>query len=245
MDGRVCAYAGSHDGRYWIELVGVGTFEFEAFEPAVTVEAAPSATQSQVEKGYLNSILPFILQLRGCEVLHASAVRGPRGVVGFCAPSETGKTTLAYGLHQRGYPAWTDDVLAFEQNGDGITALPVPFRLFLRASAEEYFAAGGLYSAWEKTPQPLAALCMVKRLPAASGGAHVIRRLPVGEAFALALAHGYAFSLEDAARKRLMLEGYLALVAATPVYEIALAPGFDRFPALLDLVERTILAPPD
>jgi hypothetical protein len=42
-----------------------------------------------------------------------------------------------------------------------------------------------------------------------------------------------------------MIGRYLELTARVPVFAIDFAPGFDVFPAVLDGIERAVLAAPD
>jgi hypothetical protein len=48
------------------------------------------------------------------------------------------------------------------------------------------------------------------------------------------LANAFCFSLEDPARKRQMLDRYLALVAHVPVFELGIPDGLGRLPEILD-----------
>ena len=79
------------------------------------------------------------LHSHGEEVVHASAVLMDDGVVAFCGRSQTGKSTIAYGLHRRGCRVWADDTLVFETSGEIVQTIPYPHRLRIRAEAAEYF----------------------------------------------------------------------------------------------------------
>src|ERR687885_2742131 len=131
-DGTVTAYGTSCDGRHWMRMPGVGTFEFRTGSDVVGAFPEGDADDDLVRDAFRRAVLPMALQVLGREVLHASAVLGPRGVVALCAVSETGKSTVAYGLSRRpGYELWADDAVAFElgggdAGGGGACALPVP-----------------------------------------------------------------------------------------------------------------------
>ena len=85
----------------------------------------------------------------------------------------------------------------------------------------------------------VAAICVLDRGNGASGGA-ACRPLPAAQAYPALLAHAYCFSLENRARKRLMLERYLSLVARVPVFALAYPDGLDGLPSVLDTVERAL-----
>ena len=91
------------------------------------VEPDPAASRPLVIDWYRRAIAPMALQLLGMQVVHASAVLTDEGVVGFCAHSQTGKSTLAYGFGRRGYELWADDALAFDVVDGDARALPFPF----------------------------------------------------------------------------------------------------------------------
>ena len=191
------------------------------------------------------------LQVSGREVLHASAFRSPAGVIALCADSETGKSTIAYGLNSRGYPLWADDLVAFEISTCGMQALSLPFNLRLRPSAAAMFdldttqlpvAASGDGVTPGSETAPLAAICVLRR-EVTSGTPVTVRRLSSAEAFAAVLSHAWSFALQDRERKRRMINHYLELVARTPIFDISFQPGRENLPAILDAIEQMVCEP--
>ena len=116
--------------------------------------------------------------------------------------SQTGKSTVAYGLHRRGYRVWADDTLVFDASADIVQAIPYPHRLRIRAEAAEYFDLHELRrrdtSSWtaleqaQADPAPLGV-----HLPARARGKrrHPGRdhSAPPAEALAAVLEHAYWF----------------------------------------------------
>ena len=86
-----------------MELPDLGTFRFDGHGDRVIAAARPGVGAGAIAEAYWHAALPLVLQARGSEVLHASAVLTPGGVVAFCGTSRSGKSTIAYGLHRRGY----------------------------------------------------------------------------------------------------------------------------------------------
>jgi hypothetical protein len=188
---------------------------------------------------YYRSVLPMALQVRGLEVLHASAVRTPRGVIAFCAASETGKSTIAYGLSRHGAELWADDAVAFDTARQSVAALPLPFYMRLRAPAAAYFGespATPLH--WGDNvgsePMPLTTLYILRHVAATDRVRRAIRRLSPSDAFTTVLPHAYCFTLRDLTRKRRMLRQYLDLVLRVPIFELCFRPDLEDLPALLD-----------
>ena len=246
--GAVFAYCRSRDGRHWMDLPGLATFYFDGDGRVAAVPRPGVAAQSVVD-AYRHSALPLVLQALGKEVLHASAVVIDRGVVAFCGHSGSGKSTIAYGLHRRRHRIWADDAVLLEVSGSAITTMPLPFDVRLRPAATALFGLGACAARLpgrhdpgtdEDGPAaPLAAICVLDRGNGASGGA-ACRPLPAAQAYPALLAHAYCFSLENCARKRLMLERYLSLVARVPVFALAYPDGLEGLPSVLDTVERLL-----
>jgi hypothetical protein len=247
-DGHVCAYGYIADGYGWMDLLGTGKFRFDPRNRQVTAFALPGVSPDLVRDAYSHAALPMALHFFGCEVLHASAVRTIRGVVAFCAVSETGKSTIASAFALRGYPLWADDAVAIDSSDTAsaaaILTLRLPFSLRLRhASAQylgkrDYDASSGELDR-EFATNPLAAICVLKRSSELDREVE-IRRLSPGEAFGALLPHAFCFSLSDQERKRAMLKLYLRVAAETRVFAITFAPGFERLPGILDGIEETI-----
>lgn len=75
----------------------------------------------------LDSVLGTVSLLHGFEVLHASAVLCPGGVIALIGPTGGGKTTLACELVGRGLPLFCDDLLALGRDEhDQVLAHPGP-----------------------------------------------------------------------------------------------------------------------
>ncbi len=245
--GEVCARGMVSDDIGWVELPGVGVFRFERALRGVTAIPCPSVTDDALRDSYYRAALPLALHFFGFEVLHASAALTTLGVVAFCAVSETGKSTTVAALSRRGYRPWADDAVPVEidEEGSGAHALAVPFRLRGESAASPLARQSNRPPFWtepepiELRSTPLAALCVMRRVDS-SGHAAEIRRLAAVEAVAALLPHGYCFSLADPVRKRSMLQRYVELAARVPTYEITVASGLEKLPAVLDRIERAI-----
>jgi hypothetical protein len=249
-DGNICAYGYVADGYGWMDLIGTGKFRFDPRNREVTAFAMPGVSPYLVRESYSHAALPMALHFFGSEVLHASAVGCARGVVAFCAVSETGKSTIASALAIRGYSLWADDAVAIDSRGtDGGTLLEtlrLPFSVRLRHASAQYLSRSGYKSKrceleHEFATNPLAAVCVLKRSSELDRDLE-IRQLSPREAICALLPHAFCFSLNDQERKRAMLKLYLQVAAQTPVFAIAFAPGFKRLPGILDAIERAIIA---
>jgi hypothetical protein len=239
--------------EYWADLQGIGAFRVSESGDVLAVPEE-GTTFSLLVDAYRRTVLPQALQYFGLEVVHASAVVVPAGVVGFCAYRETGKSTLAFALAQRGYRPWADDALAFETGIFGARALGLPFAIRLRPGSQEYFGVQPLPP--EEHPEngtiaigteslPLVALCVVSRRTEAEPAGPTVSPLASGEAATSLLPHAYWSSLADEVRKARMLRAYLELANAVRVYRVTIPAGLDDLPTSLDEIERVVLAPPE
>jgi hypothetical protein len=243
--GIACAFGHSAESCAWFELLGVATFRFDSAEMRVTAYPEPGVDSKTVHEAYRHAALPIALHYFGAEVLHASAVRTTRGVVAFCAISETGKSTIAAALGARGYQLWADDAVAVEADGVPVRTIRLPFDLRLRSASATYLGAtasglpGNLNPASEYAESPLAAFCILDRIEPIREEVRIERIAPA-RAFAALLPHAFSFSLRDPERKRLTFQRYMRIAAKTPIFHVSFVPGFDRLPAVLDAVERSV-----
>jgi len=143
VEGRACAYGFSRHGWNWLHLPRAGSYRFrgdgmEAVRHCGVV-ADEGAPRSTVLDSFFRTVVPLALQAGGLEVLHASAVQLPVGVLALCALSETGKSTLAYALHRRAHRLVADDAVVLDLAGPTTTITPVPFAMRLREASARHF----------------------------------------------------------------------------------------------------------
>ncbi len=245
-DGDVVAEGYTTEHHHWLRLPGFATYRFGRAPGAVTAIPAHETSSEAVVDCHRRFVLPLALQAFRLEVLHASGVVIPGGVVALCGLPRTGKSTLAFGLHRRGYPLWADDSVALDAT-EGVTAIPVPFHIRLRPASRAYFAAeagptstrpGAAASPASRAGAPLAAIFVLSRIR--DGAGPRAQRLRAAAATPALLHHAQCFTLRDRARKQRMLEQYLAIAGRVPVYELRFQPSFRELPAVLDAVEGAL-----
>jgi hypothetical protein len=73
---------------------------------------------------FLDAVFPLVLNLKGHDALHATAVDGPAGCCAFLGNSGIGKSTLAAAFVRRGWQLVCDDCLHFDVGADGVTIVP-------------------------------------------------------------------------------------------------------------------------
>ncbi|MGI8429749.1 MAG: hypothetical protein ACR2OB_10695 [Solirubrobacteraceae bacterium] len=238
--GVPAAYCYRRNGTCHVDLPGVGSYRFDEGAERIEAVASPFTPDERLVEAHRRAVVPLALQALGHEVLHASAVSMPCGVVAFCGPSGVGKSTLACAMGLRGHTVRADDVVALEFGGRSASVVPLPFVPRLsEAALARLGAAVKPPLNQEIAGQPLAAIVALKRL-ADPGARPEVSRLAPLDAFKVVFSHGLCFNQHDRARMAIMLEHYLGLAAVVPAYRAAIATDFDLLPAVLDGIESAL-----
>jgi hypothetical protein len=253
---RVLRYRTTFDGCRYAMLDGEGSdvlfdyrpralFHLSADRQLLRYAAPCDDADRSWQRVLLDTVLWTTSLLCGFELLHASAVETPAGIVAFVAISGGGKTSLAAELLRRGAGLFCDDILALDDSGGRLTAHPGPPLLSLPGSV----CASSLGRArtlacfddeqWvqiERPPatrRPVAAIVLLDRHPGAPTecltiDATNLTLLP----YAIGFPH-----LADRARRRFEILG--ALADAAPILRLSADPTLPAA-ALADLIEHRI-----
>lgn len=231
---------GFRDGSvHWMHWPYLAAYRFSSDQPdVITAFPARGAPLDALRDTYRRSVVPMALQALGFEALHASAVLMPRGVVALFAASETGKSTLAYGLAECGFRHWGDDSLLIEPMSSPLMSRRLPFDIRLRPESSAFFDArpasdddGGPLSALPDRA-PVAALCLLTRDDLPPDNPVAVRRLDPVRAFSSLIAHAHCFNPHDDVRRNAMLRHYLDITARVPVFEVVFRPVLADVPAV-------------
>ena len=84
----------------------------------------PGIPEDTIQHLLLDQVIPLVINLRGGEALHASAILTPQGVIAFAGPAGSGKSTLAGSFLLSGYQHVSDDCLALSEKDQEIYAIP-------------------------------------------------------------------------------------------------------------------------
>jgi hypothetical protein len=242
-EGSLFAHGYRSGSSHWLEVPGVGVFRFDLGGPSIVAVPEPGVPRESIVDSYRRLILPNALQALGHEVLHASGVLAPQGVVALCARRRTGKSTTAYGLGRRGYGLWADDAVALEIAGRSVLSPRLPFAMRLRPDTASFFESN------RETPgdsidrpesAPLAIVCALEQTSGPGNASVEIQQLAPREAFLALLENCYWFSMADPERKRAMMSRYLDVSALVPVVRLRFTAGLEKLDKILDLVEDVL-----
>src|SRR2546430_14235726 len=75
--GAIYAYGEVFGEECWMHVPGLASFRFTRDGDEVAASVAEGAAEDQVVDAYRRRVLPMAIQVRGREILHASAVIAP------------------------------------------------------------------------------------------------------------------------------------------------------------------------
>ncbi len=239
-DGRLIATGGRDHGAWWMHWAGLATFWFgEAGE--VRVETLRPGADEEVQDIFTRGVIPVVLLARGFEALHASAVQDEEGVIGLCATSGTGKSTVAFALASDGQQHFADDTLVYRIVDGRPVASRLPFPVRIDQSAREaahrekvlsFVRLEGVGSA------PIRLIYLLRRDPSLDPRSPRFSIVPAAKRFEALLAHAHPFDMGDAARRAAFLSSVLTLARTTTLCECSFAPALDQLPALAAAIRQ-------
>jgi len=113
----------THEG-YRFHFPELADFLIDRQGRHVTFVAQPKTAPETIRHLFLDQVIPPLLNLRGREALHASAIQTASGACAFIGPSGRGKSTLAAAFHMAGYPVLSDDCLLLKDDPDRVLVEP-------------------------------------------------------------------------------------------------------------------------
>lgn len=237
-DGRLVATGGRLRGCWWMHWRGLATFWFDE-DGAVRAEPATGAIEAELRDIFVRGVVPVVMLARGFEGLHASAILEAGAIVGLCAASGTGKSTIALALASAGAGHFADDTLVYRVTGGMPMGSRLPFPVRVEPSARQ--AMGELTSSVTQIP-PLPYEAPVHRIY------HLVRdetldskrsafiAVPVSRRFELLLTHAHPFDMGNDDRRRAFVENLMTLARNVDVWECRFAPDLAALPGLAETI---------
>lgn len=214
----------------------------------ILVDPDPGVEPGQLQVFLLGGVLGMALHQRQLFVLHASAVATPAGVAVFMGDSGWGKSTLAAGLHTRGFTLLSDDIVAVRLDTGNFDVYPgIPecklcedalSLLGQTFSSEQYRipmeekVLHRMPCDREHDPLPLARIYVLS-------GALETRIVPIPPAAAAMelVRHTYGVTILHRFDKAGHFQRAVTVAARVPAFRFERAFGQDEFPTLLQLIE--------
>ena len=111
-------------GDYLLRFNEIGDFFIHKSGREIVSMPRSGISSNTVRHLLLNQVIPLVINLRGGEALHASAILTSRGVVAFAGAAGSGKSTLAGSFLLSGHQHMSDDCLALLEKDQEIYAIP-------------------------------------------------------------------------------------------------------------------------
>ena len=204
----------------------------------------------------LGPIMGFVLLLRGCISLHASAIAIDDRAIALVGPAGAGKSTTAAAFAELGYSILAEDVVTLDDRGDLFVVQPAYpcIRLWPESVAALYGEHNDLPRLtpnWEKrfldlTQQPyqfheeplsLAAIYLLEER-SESSAAPFVKQVPESKALMSLVANTYATRLMDKVMRAREFETLSRLLKTIPVRQITPHASTSRIPELCRLISE-------
>ena len=131
-DGAPWLTCTSTERGYQLRFSGLADFLVDRAGHRVAGAAHPGTPPETMRHLFLDQVIPRMLNLRGVEALHASAIHFEGGAYAFIGGSGQGKSTLAAAFHRAGVPVLCDDCLLVAGDSGQVRVAPAypGFRLW-------------------------------------------------------------------------------------------------------------------
>lgn len=126
------------EGGYLLRFNELADFTIDRIGSEIVCMPRPGIPEDTIQHLLLDQVIPLVINLRGGEALHASAILTPHGVVAFAGPAGSGKSTITGSLMKMRYPFVSDDCLTLQEKGQDIYAIPAYPGLRLWDDAQEH-----------------------------------------------------------------------------------------------------------
>ncbi|MBI2364597.1 MAG: hypothetical protein HYV01_06270 [Deltaproteobacteria bacterium] len=244
---------------YLLRFPEIADFFVDAEGREIICAPEPETPMETIRHLLLDQVLPLVLNLKGREALHATAILTPLGVCAFVGPTGAGKSTLAASFLRAGYAVLSDDCLVVESIDGRIFATPAYPGLRLWPDSVEALrdVAGGsqpvahytskqrliaerYHGDFPSDPRPLARIYSLSRPPDAEAGAGLanprIERLSHRDSFMELIQFTFRFDITN--REMLLRQfGVLErLVSNVPVRRLQVPDALSSLPAVCEAV---------
>jgi len=201
----------------------------------------------------IDQVLPLIINLRGGEALHATAVATPEGVCAFTGPAGSGKSTLAASFVLSGYPLVCDDCLTLAGGRTVMALAGYPGLRLWEDSIQGLGAASrrrkrrtnhATKSRWRNrvgaidfcpTPRPLVRVYLLKRTRRNAAGV-MIRDLAPGRALMGLLEAANRLDTTDRAMLKRQFHFLTGIAERVGVKQLIVPDSFSALAAVRQLV---------
>lgn len=255
---RVWRITGGDQFRF---LYGDGTeFIVERRGTEIWATWPNTATLEDTVTYLLGPVLGFVLRLRGCICLHASAVAIGDQAIALLGPAGAGKSTTAAAFAHLGHPVLSDDIVALRPEDESLWVPPGYPRVCLWPDSvksllgspealplltpnwdKRYLALNGENYRFQSVPLPLSAVYLLgERSP--EDVAPRVEALPSKDGLMTLVANTYVWYLLDKAMRANEFRFLSRLVARVPIRRVTPHTAPSSLAKLCEVIRNDFLA---
>jgi hypothetical protein len=220
---------------------------------------SPGISPAGLRHLLLDQVLPRVLNLRGREALHATAIAAGSGVCAFLGAAGTGKSTLAASFQLDGYASVCDDCLVLNETSGAVLATPgyPGVRLWedsleaLAMTREAAVPVAGYVSKFRllgtRTPErfcdreyPLARIYLLARDESGALAAPRIRAVSPAEAFPAMVRASFPLDFADPAMLERHFRTLTKVANSVPVRALEFPADFAALPDVRRAIFRDL-----
>jgi hypothetical protein len=248
-NGNVFFSAGQRGTEHFLNFHDYAVFMISLERAKIHAYPKTNLPEHTISHLLIDQVLPRSFSLQAEIFIHASAVCVGNGLAVFLGDSGRGKSTLALSFHQRGYPAFTDDVLLLEDSAKGMYGHAVyPALRLWQDSVREFLPTSSPkeaishYSSKLRVPtdevftaMPLTALFLLDKV--SDTPEITLRPLSSQEAFVALLKGTFHFHKPSRALHEKEFDTFSKLISTKPIFLLQ----YPRQYGVLDEVHSHIL----
>jgi hypothetical protein len=251
------------DGDYLLRFSELADFYVRNLGAEVVCRPKLEIPRETIDHLLLDQVIPLVINLRGGEALHASAVLTPQGVVAFSGKAGSGKSTLAANFLKAGYPLLGDDCLVFSEKNQGIYAIPAyPGLRLWEDAAARLFGQDGSYEsvahyttkqrvavrwhpeAYCAKPEPITRIYALTPPSEATNNADiVIERLSKRDGFMELINYAFRLDITDPVMLKRQFQFLEQVASCVSVRRLIFSRDFTLLPAVQEAILKDLRTP--
>jgi hypothetical protein len=228
--------------RYIVQLYKFGSYVLTRHSDVVLGAPGPGVSHELFQNAFVRKILYWALVWNSWEVLHGCGFEVDGKSIALVGRSEMGKSTLARAWRGRDGFVFADDAVPLRVDGASVPLCPLPFRIQARPPGYRRdptrIHVTKPYIELEPAPHlnddRLRAVYVVDRRRDEPRGPISVQSIRPLEALPAVLRHAYSLTIDLPGRNRELMETYIALVNAIPVYRLSYPTGIEHVEPILD-----------
>lgn len=247
---------------YLFRFPDLADFVFDTARNSIRCIPRPETPPHTLHHLLLDQVLPLVLNYKGKEVLHGTAVVTPWGACAFVGPTGAGKSTLAASFLSAGFSVLADDCLVLDELAGTLVAIPAYPGLRLwddtlvalfgvaesctpvaHYTPKQRFTAALSTTPFRSSTIPLAAVYVLGTSQAVSphqDALPLISPMTERDAFMTLLSLAFRLDIRDTRMLSREFDVLHRLVAQIPVRRLALPHSFVELPAVQAAILRDL-----